>query len=88
MATTELDDLPSKDVRFATVRDMAGRTWEEAVEVTENVSTTVHGRAGRPLWPVLLCVVTILAFVIGGATATAVGVVAASLLLAYTVGRK
>ena len=84
MATTDENDLPPEGVRFATVRDMAGNVWEEAVLIEEAVSTTVHGRAGRPLWPVVLVLGVITAIMLGY---TAAAVVGASLLLVWLVGR-
>lgn len=57
MATTEVEDLPPvKPTLVAHVRDMAGNVWEEAMDVKVGAEKAVLGRAGRPLWPVLLWV--------------------------------
>jgi hypothetical protein len=84
MATVTEKDVPPKK---QTVGDMFGNVWEETVEVAKSTSTTLHGRAGRPLWPVALCVALGVALVINAEWATVFGIVALLLLTVWLVSQ-
>jgi hypothetical protein len=80
MATTEDHDVPP---HMQTVADALGNVWEEVAEAKEAATTSLLGRAGRPLWPVLAATAVVVLLMVQEPVAAFCGAILQCLVLVW-----